>query len=40
MNGPEVVLAMLLLRVVIPISLIFWIGENQRRRHFGNFHRA
>lgn len=40
MNGPEIVLVMLVLRVIIPVGLLLWIGENQRRRQFANFHQA
>lgn len=40
MNAPEVLLIMLVLRVVIPVGLLLWIGENERRRHLADFHRA
>ncbi len=39
MYGPEVMLVMLLLRLVIPLGLLLWIGEETRRRR-ASFHRA
>ncbi len=40
MNGPEVMLVMLLLRLVVPFSLLLWIGETARRRDLPGMHRA
>ncbi len=39
MYGPEVMLVMLLLRLVIPVGLLLWIGEGTRRRR-ASFPRA
>lgn len=39
MYGPEVILIMLVLRVVIPVGLLLWVGEIARRRNLANFQR-
>lgn len=40
MFGTGVVLAMLLLRVVIPVVLLLWVGETIRRRDLAGLRRA
>ncbi len=40
MYGSEVMLVMLLLRVVVPVGLLLWIGESARRRNTASFRRA
>ncbi len=40
MNAPEVLITMLVLRVIFPVGLLFWIGEAQRRRNLTPFRRA
>lgn len=39
MYGTAVMVIMLLLRVVIPVSLLLWIGEVVQRRHPASFNR-
>ncbi len=39
MYGTEVVLALLLLRLVIPLSLLLWLGEGIRRRQLDDLRR-
>jgi hypothetical protein len=39
MYGIAVILVMLVLRVVIPIGLLLWIGEIARRHDLNNFQR-
>ncbi len=38
MYGPEVMLVMFLLRLVVPFGLILWIGESVRRRQPNRLH--
>lgn len=40
MNGPEIMLVMLVARLVIPLGLLLWIGEGARRRNTASFHNA
>ncbi len=40
MYGTGVMLVMLLLRVVVPVGLLLWIGETARRRNVAGFRRA
>jgi hypothetical protein len=40
MNAPEILLVMLLLRVVVPVSILLAIGENVRRHQLANLHHA
>ncbi len=39
MNAPEMLLIMLVLRVVIPVGLVMWIGETQQRRQLAGLHK-
>ncbi len=39
MYGSVVVFTMLLLRVIIPVSLVLWAGEAARRRDLAKLHR-
>ena len=39
MYGAEVILVMLVLRLVIPVGLLLWVGEIARRRNPANFER-
>ncbi len=40
MYGSVVVITMLLLRVVIPVGLMLWVGEAARRRDLAEIHRV
>ncbi len=40
MYGSEVMLVMLLLRLVLPVSLLLWIGESTRRRRVDSLRHA
>lgn len=40
MNAPEIMLVMLVVRVVIPVGLLLWVGEGARRRRLGDLHQA
>ncbi len=40
MFGTGVVLAMLVLRVIIPVGLLLWVGETVRRRDLAALRRA
>jgi hypothetical protein len=40
MNAPEIMLVMLVVRVVIPVGLLLWVGESARRRRLGDLHQA
>lgn len=40
MYGTEVMLVMLLLRLVVPVGLLLWVGETIRRRQLVDFNRA
>ncbi len=40
MYGTEVIVAMLLLRLVIPASLLLWIGEVIQQHQDADFHRT
>jgi hypothetical protein len=37
MNATEIISMLLLLRVVLPVGLLLWIGENVRRRGLTDF---
>jgi hypothetical protein len=39
MNATEIISILLLLRVVLPVGLLLWIGENVRRRASTDFQR-
>ncbi len=39
MNATEIISILLLLRVVLPVGLLLWIGENVRRRRSTDFQR-
>jgi hypothetical protein len=39
MNALEVLLSMVVLRLVLPLGLLLWIGENARRRQLTDLHR-
>ncbi len=39
MFGAEVVVTMLVLRVIIPVGLLLWVGETVRRRNVAEFRR-
>ncbi len=36
MYATEVLLTMLVLRVIVPVGLLLWLGENERRRRLGH----
>ena len=40
MNATEILLVMFLLRVVLPVSLLLWIGEKAHQRQLANLHRV
>lgn len=40
MYATEVFVTMLLLRLIIPLGLLLWIGEIARRRQLASLHRA
>jgi len=38
MYGPEILLVMFVLRLVVPVGLMLWLGETVRRRQFNRLH--
>ncbi len=40
MYGPEVMLIMLVLRLVVPVGLLLWIGEGARRHQVASLRRS
>ena len=40
MNAPEILLILLVLRVVIPVGFLLWIGESERLRQLARLHQA
>jgi hypothetical protein len=38
MNGPEIVLMLFLLRLVLPLSLLLWLGERVRQGEMRRFY--
>jgi hypothetical protein len=40
MNATGILVTMLLLRLIIPLGLLLWIGEIARRRQLAQFHRS
>ena len=40
MYGPEIMLVMLFLRLVVPVGLLLWIGEVARRHGAASFRHA
>ncbi len=40
MNATGILVTMLLLRLIIPLGLLLWIGEIARRRQLASLHRA
>jgi hypothetical protein len=39
MNATEIILMLLLIRLVIPLSLLLWVGESVQHRRLASFHR-
>lgn len=38
MNGPEVVLILFLIRIVLPLTFLLWLGERVRRQEMKQFY--